>query len=130
MKYVFMVNTYILQGRSSLVTMIGTAEAIQFVQSIGLLDLLCQKANEIDKKHPSTSNGYCTTLFSHYLAYHKVNTEPLWTELLGKMISISFSQPELVVEEAWFFFVLGGRIFNNLKIINNFWFVRGFCFFI
>ncbi|ORE12935.1 hypothetical protein BCV71DRAFT_230098, partial [Rhizopus microsporus] len=95
-------------GRSSLVTMIGTAEAIQFVQSIGLLDLLCQKANEIDKKHPSTSNGYCTTLFSHYLAYHKVNTEPLWTELLGKMISISFSQPELVVEEASIFLGFSG----------------------
>lgn len=124
MKYVFMVNTYILQGRSSLVTMIGTAEAIQFVQSIGLLDLLCQKANEIDKKHPSTSNGYCTTLFSHYLAYHKVNTEPLWTELLGKMISISFSQPELVVEEASIFLVRGSRILKKLQLIYHLGFLR------
>lgn len=105
MMYVFVVNTYILLGRSSLVAMIGTAEAIEFVQSIGLLDLLCQKANEIEKKHPSTSNGYCSTLFSHYLTYHKINTEPLWTELLGKMISISFAQPELVVEEASIFLV-------------------------
>ncbi|KAG0763147.1 hypothetical protein G6F62_000892 [Rhizopus arrhizus] len=88
------------QGRLSPVDMAETTNAIKFMQSINLLDLICQKAHQVDEKHPETVNNYCETLFDQFLELCNTTSEPLWIKLFGEMVNIALNQPGIAAKKA------------------------------
>ncbi|GAN09060.1 DNA-dependent protein kinase catalytic subunit isoform 1 [Mucor ambiguus] len=79
--------------RSALIEMSQTVDAIKYLQSIRVLDKVCQRAAAFDAQYPSSAFAYCETLLKNFLGSCKSAQEPLRIQLLGNMTTICFAQP-------------------------------------
>ncbi|KAI8352478.1 hypothetical protein EDC96DRAFT_546617 [Choanephora cucurbitarum] len=78
--------------RSSMIQIIQTVEGIRFLQSIDMLEAVCQKGHQLNYSYPSTTHNYYNLLLNTYLALCPGAQKPLQLQLTGSLLLIVFSQ--------------------------------------
>lgn len=76
-----------------MIEIIQTIDGLKLIQSLGALDLVCHELNILDDKFPASADEFCLALFNQYLNYCEATQDPLWIQLLGSTLIISFGQP-------------------------------------
>ncbi|KAI8354648.1 hypothetical protein BD560DRAFT_455990 [Blakeslea trispora] len=95
---------------SSLIQIIQTVEGIRFLQSISMLEIVCQKSYQLNHNYPRTTHDYCSHLFKTYLVLCLDAQKPLQLQITGNLLLIAFSQPGFASAHATDLLALSGSL--------------------
>lgn len=102
--------------RSGLIERIQTIDGIKLIQTLDALDVMCHMLHSLDAKFPECADDYCLALFNQYLKYCQDSHDPLWIQLLGNTLIISFGQNEFPQQHAESLLVKLGKQISLLKL--------------